>query len=118
MSGSSPPPPPKQERMGANKGAFASRAEDVLQGLAEGNPQQVMALVVGVVVGLLTLAIIVWMKKRRTKGRTVIVAGTCEAGKTAMFARLVHGKPVETYTSAKENSGKANEIDRIRVDLI
>jgi hypothetical protein len=116
-------PPTQQERMpdGGFKGSNAaaafmskmesviqdlqSKMESVIQDLQDGDPQQVMALVVGFLIGLITLALIFSWRRSKSRGRTVILSGTCESGKTAMFARLVHGKLVETYTSAKENLG-------------
>ena len=33
------------------------------------------------------------------------MAGPCDAGKTLMFSQLIHGKPIETFTSMQENLG-------------
>lgn len=77
----------------------------VIDGIAAGNPQQIMALVIGVFVGILTLAILFWLTRRKKRGRTIMIAGICESGKTSMFARLVHKKSVATYTSARDNFG-------------
>ena len=77
----------------------------VIDGIAAGNPQQIMALVIGVLVGILTLAILFWLTRRKKRGRTIMIAGICESGKTSMFARLVHKKSVATYTSARDNFG-------------
>ena len=60
----------------------------------------------GVVVGVLTLVLIFLWSRRRSKGRTLLLLGPCEAGKTALFARLIHKKPVETYTSTAVNQSK------------
>ena len=68
-----------------------------------------LPVAVAALVGFLTLALLLFFVfgRRRVSRRTVMLAGTCEAGKTALFAQVVHGKPVETYTSAKENTGEA-----------
>ena len=87
---------------------FVNRIQSVINGIAEGNPQQVMALVIGILVGILTLAVLFWLAKRKKRGRTIMIAGICESGKTSMFARLVHKKSVATYTSARDNFGKNN----------
>ena len=108
MSAGSPPPPspPKSDAkmMGDNK-PFVNRIQMVIDGIAAGNPQQIMALVIGVFVGILTLAILFWLTRRKKRGRTIMIAGICESGKTSMFARLVHKKSVATYTSARDNFG-------------
>jgi hypothetical protein len=31
----------------------------------------------------------------------VLFCGTCDSGKTTLFTQLLHGKPMETYTSMK-----------------
>ncbi len=62
-----------------------------------------VAVAIGVI-SLLVLLLFVW-RSRRQKRSVVLLLGTCEAGKTSLFAQLVHGKEVETYTSQKENSG-------------
>ena len=95
---------------------FVNRIQMVIDGIAAGNPQQIMALVIGVLVGILTLAILFWLTRRKKRGRTIMIAGICESGKTSMFARLVHKKSVATYTSARDNFG-TNQIFRIRSSL-
>jgi len=67
---------------------------------------------VGILVGVLTLVILFLLYKRKfaARGRSVALAGVCESGKTAMFAKLLHGKGVETYTSTKDNRGMAISV--------
>jgi len=60
-------------------------------------------LVVGLLVGLLTLLLVWWWTSRKRLGREVLLCGTCDSGKTTLLAQLVAGKPVETYSSMKEN---------------
>lgn len=31
----------------------------------------------------------------------VLLCGPCDSGKTTLFSQLLHGKPIETYTSMK-----------------
>ena len=35
----------------------------------------------------------------------VLLCGPCDSGKTTLFSQLLHGKPMETYTSMKVNVG-------------
>jgi len=60
-------------------------------------------LLVGIVVGLITLIIIWFWTSRRRLGRDVLICGSCDSGKTTLLSQLVSSKPVETYTSMKEN---------------
>ncbi len=65
-------------------------------------------MLVAILVGVLTVVLLLLWTRRRlmSRGRVVALLGTCEAGKTVMFSKLVHGKGVETYTSTKENKGE------------
>ena len=63
------------------------------------------AFVIGVFVGLLTL-LFFYLTRRKSSGRNLLLLGVCEAGKTALFARLTQDKAVETCTSSKENIGQ------------
>ena len=116
-SGSPPPPSPSNTdaRM-VKENPFVTRIQTVIKGIAEGDPQQVMALVIGIIVGILTLAVLFWLTRRKKRGRTIMIAGICESGKTSMFARLVHKKSVATYTSARDNFGKSQNF-RIQESL-
>ncbi len=67
-------------------------------------------VLVSVLVGVLTLLVVLFLSRRRARGRTVILTGSCEAGKTTMLAQLLYNKEVETYTSAKQNEGDATSI--------
>jgi len=104
-SGSPSRSPPNSGASKTEEEPLVARVETIIRGIAEGNPQQVMALVVGIFVGIITLAVIFWLMRGKKRGRTIIMAGICESGKTSMFARLVHKKAVATYTSARENYG-------------
>lgn len=60
----------------------------------------------GVIAGVLTLVLIFLWTRRRSRGRTLLLLGPCEAGKTSLFAQLIHKKAVETYTSTTTNEGQ------------
>ena len=63
-------------------------------------------LIIGVVVGLLTLLLIFVLRRKKSKGRLIAICGPTDAGKTALFGKLVTGgKFVDTYTSGTENVG-------------
>ena len=74
------------------------------------NDPHKLAFAVGVFVGLLTLILIfMWSRGRgglRRVRRAVLIVGPSDAGKTLLFGQLLHGKPIETYTSMIENVGK------------
>lgn len=63
------------------------------------------AVYTGVIFGLITLVIIYIFTRKRARGNTLLICGPCESGKTCLFGQLLHKKSVETYTSAKENTG-------------
>lgn len=42
---------------------------------------------------------------RRVSRRSVLLTGLCNSGKTVLYAKLVHGQSIKTFTSVKENSG-------------
>jgi len=75
-------------------------------------------LVVGVIVGILTLFIIWWWTSRRKLGRDILICGTCDSGKTMLLGQLVAGKPVETYTSMVENRQTWCDEGGISLDLV
>jgi len=80
---------------------FFEEFQDKLQ---QKDPNTIGILVGLIVVLVSTLLIIIWTRKRSSR-RGVLVLGSCEAGKTTLLAQLIHNKPVETYTSMKENTG-------------
>lgn len=86
--------PEVKERAG---GAFP----DVLNDQSTATIVSVFAVVVVAVVLLLLLL----LRGRKSKKRTFLLTGVSEAGKTALFSKLVYGKELESYTSIKENSG-------------
>lgn len=73
-----------------------------IKGAAEVLDPNLYGLLVGVLVGVLTL-LFVWWWSSRSLGREILICGTCDGGKTTLLGQLVAAKPVETYTSMKEN---------------
>jgi len=87
-------PPPVQNV----KGFFEETKEKL-----ESKDPQTVGIVVALLVGLLTLVLILLITKRKRFGRGILLCGTCDSGKTTLFSQLMTGKPVESYTSMKEN---------------
>merc|ERR1719464_1104661 len=59
---------------------------------------QLYGVLVGVLVGLLTLVLIWWWTSRKRLGRVVLVCGVSDSGKTSVLGQLVAGKALETVT--------------------
>lgn len=89
-------------------------AEEMMGGL----DPNMYGLVMGVVVGILTLLLIWWWTSRRKLGRDLLICGTCDSGKTTLLGQLVAGKPVETYTSMVENRQTWSEEGVASLDLV
>lgn len=45
-------------------------------------------------------------RSRTVRRRSILLTGLCNSGKTVLFARLVHGQLIKTFTSMKENTGE------------
>jgi len=89
----------KETEMPGMGEAGSQETEDILEGF---QPQAVPILI-GVLVGILTLILIwCWLGRKRL-GREILICGACDSGKTTLLGQLVAGKPVETYTSMVEN---------------
>lgn len=84
----------------AGKGFF----EETRERLDARDPQTIGVLV-ALLVGLVTLVLIFVFSRKRKFGRGILLCGSCDAGKTTLLGQLLQGKPLETYTSMKENSG-------------
>jgi len=69
----------------------------------DGLDPQLYGVLVGVLVGILTLALIWWWTSRKRLGRVVLVCGVSDSGKTSVLGQLVAGKALETVTSMIEN---------------
>lgn len=81
-------------------------------------------LIAALVLGLLILlGLFVWNKKSGKRGRTVLLTGICDSGKTSIFAWLTASKAADTYTSATPNealvtikgSKNSNSLAEIRL---
>nr|QBH73246.1 putative ARL3 [Isotomurus palustris] len=84
-------------------------------------------VIIAIVLVLLTL--VYFFTKKAKKGRSVLLVGACESGKTELFARIVGGPVVQTVTSLVPNeleytpkNGKAELVikdlpghDRVRI---
>jgi len=74
-----------------------------MEGRVGGLEPDMYGVVMGVMVGIITLLILWWWVSRRRLGREILICGTCDSGKTTLLGQLVAGKPVETHTSMIEN---------------
>ncbi|GAB6031271.1 hypothetical protein CHUAL_009071 [Chamberlinius hualienensis] len=65
----------------------------------------VLGLIVAFIIGVVTLFIIVIVGSKKSSRNAILLAGLCDAGKTAIFTQLVHKKKCESFTSIEVNSG-------------
>merc|ERR1719454_1523661 len=79
---------------------------------------QLYGVLVGVVVGLLTLVLIWWWTSRKRLGRVVLVCGVSDSRKTSVLGQLVAGKALETVTSMIENRHTWSTEGGSSVDLV
>ncbi|ALC43508.1 SrpRbeta [Drosophila busckii] len=63
-------------------------------------------ILIALVLGFLVVALFVILRRRSTGRRDFLLTGLSEAGKSAIFMQLLHGKFPETFTSIKENVGE------------
>ncbi|KAH8307110.1 hypothetical protein KR044_005043 [Drosophila immigrans] len=63
-------------------------------------------ILIALLVGFIIVAIFVILRRRSAGRRDFLLTGLSEAGKSAIFMQLVHGKFPETFTSIKENVGE------------
>nr|CAG4638019.1 EOG090X0C7N [Chydorus sphaericus] len=89
-----------------------SKKEEKLQKVLESGEKdgQINAVVVALLVGLITLAVLFFLWKRgvRVARRGICMVGLCESGKTLIFSQLVYKKAVDSFTSMKENVSTLN----------
>jgi len=76
--------------------------EEIKDQILDNDPNTI-GILVGVLVGLVTLLIFFIWTRRKSLGRDILICGPCDAGKTTLLSQLVVGKPVETYTSMVHN---------------
>ncbi|ODM86827.1 Signal recognition particle receptor subunit beta [Orchesella cincta] len=48
----------------------------------------------------------IFLLRRKTKGRTVLLVGPTDVGKSSMFSQIVGGKNIQTVTSVTPNEGE------------
>ncbi|XP_053598018.1 signal recognition particle receptor subunit beta [Microplitis demolitor] len=72
---------------------------------------QYIGIIIAIFVIILSLVFFTW-RRRKSAGRSILLTGLSDAGKTLLYARLVHDKFIETYTSAKENIGDIDINDK------
>lgn len=84
----------------AGKGFFAETQERLVA-----RDPQTLSILVAILLGFFTLALVLFLTKKRKFGRGILVCGACDSGKTTLLVQLLQGKPIETYTSMKENTG-------------
>jgi len=65
---------------------------------------KIVIIIITIIVGLLIVFAVTRLFKKKT-GNTILLAGLCDAGKTALFFRLRDGDLYSTHTSIKENEG-------------
>jgi len=107
--------PAAKQKMGASigKGFFEETKEKLVA-----NDPQTIGIVVALFIGLLTLVVLFLWSRKKKYGRGILLCGACDSGKTTLFGQLLQGKPVETYTSMKENSGVLTVAGKRPVNLV
>ncbi|CAL8135529.1 unnamed protein product [Orchesella dallaii] len=67
------------------------------------NDPMFIPIVIAVALVLLT---ILFLLRRKSKGRIVLLVGPTDVGKSSMFSQIVGGKNIETVTSVTPNEGE------------
>lgn len=62
-------------------------------------------ILVAMIVGFIAVALFVILRKRSSARRDFLLTGINDAGKSAVFMRILHNKFPDTFTSIKENVG-------------
>jgi len=79
---------------------------NIVQKGIENQDPLIIGVLVGVIVGLLTLIYLFVRSRSENKRQGILLLGICDSGKTLIFSRLVHNDFKETYTSIKANTGE------------
>lgn len=66
---------------------------------------QFFGILVAVFCIILALVLFAVWRRKKSVGHSVLITGLSDAGKTLLYARLLHSKFIPTYTSVKENIG-------------
>nr|SVE75353.1 EOG090X0C7N [Daphnia dolichocephala] len=73
---------------------------------SDGKTAQWGTILVALIVGLISLAVFLFVWRRgRVSRRGICLVGLCESGKTLIFSQLIYKKAIESFTSMKENVG-------------
>lgn len=70
------------------------------------NDPQVIGILVGILVFLITTVFLLLWRRKRQARRGVLLTGLSDSGKTLIYSRLLHDKFVLTHTSVNENVGE------------
>ncbi|XP_014228445.1 signal recognition particle receptor subunit beta [Trichogramma pretiosum] len=90
------------------------RVEPVINNSTDSQLMGVIAAVFAVIITIILFAL--W-RRRASVGHNVLITGLCDAGKTLIWARLMHTKYVTTHTSVKENINDCVEYNVKIVDI-
>lgn len=75
-------------------------------------------LYIAIVIAILAILITALIFKRlKRRVQTVLLTGLSDAGKTAIFTKLVFNKPKKSVTSLKENDATLNDFNLRLVDI-
>jgi len=70
------------------------------------NDNQMPIYITFAVIGFTILIfILLFLLRRGSKRRAILICGPSDSGKTILFSQLVYGKQIDTYTSMQENIG-------------
>ncbi|XP_068752839.1 signal recognition particle receptor subunit beta-like [Montipora capricornis] len=69
----------------------------------EGPNATVYGILIATLIVILTAVLYFVFGRNRSRGRSILLIGLTDSGKTLLFSRLSSGKYVMTHTSIKEN---------------
>lgn len=100
---------------------MAAYVRSLIIDLFESPDGTVYAILIATFIVVLTTVLYLLFGRSQSRGRSIILVGLTDSGKTLLFSRLSSGKYVMTHTSIKENRGqhkvKGNQSGKI-LDLI
>ncbi|XP_012223174.1 signal recognition particle receptor subunit beta [Linepithema humile] len=73
--------------------------------LEENGNSELLGILAAVFAIIITLVLFALWRKKRSAGRSILLTGLSDSGKTLIYARLINSKFAKTYTSVKENIG-------------
>ncbi|XP_011496861.1 PREDICTED: signal recognition particle receptor subunit beta [Ceratosolen solmsi marchali] len=71
--------------------------------ISKNSESQLIGIIIAIFTVTITLVLYVLWRRRTSIGHCILLTGLCNAGKTLIYARLIHTKYVQTHTSVKEN---------------